>query len=126
MYAATPAEESEREERDGMGTGESEHTAGARQNAAGAGSGDGRKPLTGSVALVTGASSGIGAATALALARQGCALALVARRTGRLEELAEAIGAQGGASLAVTADLAAAPEALRTVGQTVRPTAQER
>ncbi|MFE7545146.1 SDR family oxidoreductase [Streptomyces platensis] len=102
-----------------MGTGETEHAATAHRSASGAGSGVGRRPLTGSVALVTGASSGIGAATARALAQQGCSLALVARRTGRLEELAEEIGAQGGASLAVTADLAAAPEARRTVDQAV-------
>ena len=102
-----------------MGTGETERAATARRSAAVAGTGGGRKPLSGSVALVTGASSGIGAATALALAREGCSLVLVARRTGRLEELVEAIGAHGGASLALTADLAAAPEVRRTVDQTV-------
>ncbi|MGW3008151.1 SDR family NAD(P)-dependent oxidoreductase [Streptomyces sp. NPDC001219] len=101
------------------GTGVSEQAGAAGPDASGAGAGAGRKPLSGSVALVTGASSGIGAATALALAREGCSLALVARRTERLEELAEAIGTQGGASLALTADLAAAPEARRTVEQTL-------
>jgi clavulanate-9-aldehyde reducatase len=47
------------------------------------------QPLAGRVAAVTGASSGIGAATATALSRAGAAVALAARRRDRLEELAQ-------------------------------------
>jgi short-subunit dehydrogenase len=56
-------------------------------------------------ALITGASSGIGAATALRLAREGMRTILVARRQDALEETAEAIRAQGGRADILTADL---------------------
>jgi NADP-dependent 3-hydroxy acid dehydrogenase YdfG len=61
--------------------------------------------LTGTVAVVTGASSGIGRATALELAAQGASVALVARRRDRLEELAAEIGKAGGTALAVRTDI---------------------
>lgn len=62
--------------------------------------------LSGKVAVVTGASSGIGRAMAEALASAGAAVVLVARRESALRSTAEAITAQGGESAIVCADLA--------------------
>jgi NADP-dependent 3-hydroxy acid dehydrogenase YdfG len=61
--------------------------------------------LSGRVVAITGASSGIGEATAEACAAAGAAVALAARRTERIEQLAERISAQGGRAIAVTADV---------------------
>ncbi|MFB8090552.1 SDR family oxidoreductase [Streptomyces sp. NPDC055992] len=61
--------------------------------------------LAGRTAVVTGAASGMGAATARLLAAQGVRVALLARRAERLEELAGKITADGGQALAVAADV---------------------
>jgi NADP-dependent 3-hydroxy acid dehydrogenase YdfG len=66
---------------------------------------DSELDLSGQVVAVTGASSGIGEATALACARAGAAVALAARRADRIEALAERIAADGGRAIAVPADV---------------------
>ena len=68
-------------------------------------SGDDDPPLAGAVSLVTGASSGIGAATAVALAGHGASVALVARRRDRLDAVADSIREQGGSALALETDI---------------------
>lgn len=75
--------------------------------------------LKGTVALVTGASSGIGAATAVALASQGAVVALAARRKDRLEALAGNIREQGGTVLVLEADITDEQQAREAVERTV-------
>ena len=62
-------------------------------------------PLEGRVAAITGASSGIGAATARALAGAGAAVAVGARRTDRLEDLVKEIEGDGGRAVALPVDV---------------------
>jgi len=64
-----------------------------------------QRRLDGKVALVTGASSGIGEAAALALAAEGARVAIAARRIDRLSELANRIRREGGEALPIEADV---------------------
>ncbi|MFD8220950.1 SDR family NAD(P)-dependent oxidoreductase [Streptomyces sp. NPDC059697] len=75
--------------------------------------------LEGTVALVTGASSGIGHATASELAREGASVALVGRREDRLADLAAEITGAGGKALVVAADITTAQAAAEAVERTV-------
>ena len=62
--------------------------------------------LSGRVAAITGASSGIGEATAVTLARAGAPVSLAARRSDRIEELAQRIESDGGRAVAIETDVA--------------------
>ena len=73
-------------------------------------------PLTGKVVIITGASSGIGAATARALARLGCKLTLAARSAARLQALAEELGPT---ALATPTDVTVGSDVVRMVEKTV-------
>ncbi|QYN39519.1 SDR family oxidoreductase [Pseudonocardia sp. DSM 110487] len=75
-------------------------------------------PLTGRVAVVTGASSGIGAATAKRLATSGAQVAVLARRADRLETLVKEIEQAGGTALALPVDVTDAA-ALRAAAERI-------
>jgi NADP-dependent 3-hydroxy acid dehydrogenase YdfG len=77
-------------------------------------------PLTGTVALVTGASSGIGEATALALAAEGAAVAIAARRKDRLDALSGKITADGGTVAVLEADISDRAQAEGVVAGTIQ------
>ncbi len=76
--------------------------------------------LDGTVALVTGASSGIGEATAAELARQGARVAIVARRRERLDDLAKRLEADGTEVLTVEADVTDEAAARGAIEQTIQ------
>ncbi len=75
--------------------------------------------MNGKVALITGASSGIGRATAEAFAAQGAKVVLAARREEELAALASEIEARGGAASFVMTDVAVAKDVERMVAHTI-------
>lgn len=76
------------------------------------------KELTGKVAIVTGATSGIGRATALRFAEAGSSVALVGRNAQTLNKVAKEIKDRGGEALTIRADVTVQPIARRVVAQT--------
>jgi NAD(P)-dependent dehydrogenase (short-subunit alcohol dehydrogenase family) len=80
--------------------------------------------LDGKVAIVTGASSGLGAAFAVGLAEAGADVSICARRADRLEETRERVAALGRRCLAVTADVGEPEDCTRVVEETVEQLGQ--
>ena len=78
-----------------------------------------RSTLAGEVAIVTGASSGIGAATARELARRGSSVVLAARRAQALENEARAIRRDGGRATVIPTDVSEPSEVTRLVAETL-------
>jgi short-subunit dehydrogenase len=76
--------------------------------------------LDGQVAIVTGASAGIGEATARKLACEGATVVLAARRADRLEALRRELDSAGGRALAVAGDITDAQDRARLVDETLR------
>ncbi len=78
-----------------------------------------RQDLTGRVALITGASRGIGRAIAEELASHGCSVALAARTPDAIQQVADSINANGGRAIAFAADVTDESTAERLVSETV-------
>lgn len=75
--------------------------------------------INGKVIVITGASSGLGEAAARHLAAEGASVVLAARRTERIESLAEKIKSDGGDALAITTDVTVRDEVTNLVDKTV-------
>jgi len=78
------------------------------------------RQLDGKVAVITGAGTGLGAATATLFAREGAAVTLVGRREEKLKEVAADIDAAGGRALVVPGDVAKPDTAIRAAEESIR------
>ncbi len=78
-----------------------------------------KQSLENKVFVITGASSGIGQAVALALAERGCRVALGSRRVENLEETANAVRARGGEALVISTDVTQRPQVERLFQETM-------
>ena len=76
--------------------------------------------LRGKVAIVTGASRGLGKACASILSEEGCTVVLCARTKGPLKEAADELIAKGGEALGIVADVSSAGDAKRLVEESVK------
>lgn len=76
--------------------------------------------IAGKVVVITGASSGLGEATARLLSKQGATVVLAARRTERISELAEELNASGGKALALSTDVTDRAQVIRLVDTAVQ------
>ena len=83
-----------------------------------------RFSLDGKIAVVTGASSGLGAAFAVGLAEAGADVVVAARRTDRLKQTADEVETLGRRCLAVTADVSSPEDCTRVVAETVEALGQ--
>ncbi len=75
--------------------------------------------LNGKVAIVTGANSGVGAATAIKFAAEGAKVVITARRVAPLEEVATKIREAGGEVLAIASDISKVDDAKKVVAETL-------
>jgi NAD(P)-dependent dehydrogenase (short-subunit alcohol dehydrogenase family) len=76
--------------------------------------------LEGKIAMITGASSGLGKATAFAFAREGAAVVVAARREAETEETARKIREAGGRAIAIATDVSSEPQVQALVEATLR------